>query len=222
MSAGGDPAFIDEVLRVHARYAGEVVEAFNICPFARHARLAGRVAHRVLLQRDDALSETLAILEELVAEPPTLEIAQLIYPNLAITPRELDWFLHRVREAEAARRPGEPVFVMAAFHPDGPLDARSPERLVAFLRRTPDPTLQLLRFARLQQMRDDAAHGTAFLDVRSLSLEELLAAPPPPLGLAERIARDNHAMAQRVGLARLEAVLADIRTDRDRSYARFR
>jgi hypothetical protein len=214
--------FVAEVLRVHTRYAVEVVEAFNLCPFARHARVHQRVRHVVLLQHDTSVAATLAAIDELVSGPPAIEIAQFIYPNLAVTPRELDWFLNAVREAEQARRPGEPVFVMAAFHPDGALDLRSPERLVAFLRRTPDPTLQLLRFARLQQMREDGARGTSFVDPHTLSLDDLLRAPPPAPDLTERIARDNHQTVQRVGVARLEAIFADIRADRERSYARFR
>jgi hypothetical protein len=85
--------------------------------------------------------------------------------------------------------------MIAAFHPDyrapdGPLDAA---RLVPFIRRTPDPTLQLVRASLVDSLR-----GQVSADV----------------------GRANLATVSGRGPAELDALLADIRRDRDASYAR--
>jgi hypothetical protein len=48
-----DVAFVDEVLRLNARYLDEVVERFDFCPYARTARQSNQVARAVLLDRDE-------------------------------------------------------------------------------------------------------------------------------------------------------------------------
>jgi hypothetical protein len=87
---------------------------------------------------------------------------------------------------------------MAAFHPDlretPPTDAPS---LVPFIRRTPDPTLQLVRTTLLD----------ALARVRDVSAE---------------IAAANFATVAARTPAALDQALRDIRRDRDDSYARLR
>jgi hypothetical protein len=212
-----DARWTAEALRLNARYATEVVEPLELCPFARHARKSGRVKNIVLLQRTADVAPALAAIDELVAGPREVEIAQLIFPRLAIGATELEWFQAELRNADAAVRPGEPVFVMAAFHPQHRLDASSPERLVPFLRRTPDPTIQLLRFSRIQQLRDESGRGTSFFDIEKLSLDAL--PDPPAPDLTTRIAQNNLATVTREGIERVAALLEDIRADRERTYA---
>ncbi len=36
-----EAAYVAEVLRLHERYAVEIVERWNVCPWARRAREAG-------------------------------------------------------------------------------------------------------------------------------------------------------------------------------------
>lgn len=211
-----DARWVAEALRLNARYATEVVEPLDLCPFARHARTAGRVRNLVLLQTTPDVAPALAAMDALVADPG-VEVAQLIFPRLAIGPTELEWFQADLRNADAAVRPGEPVFVMAAFHPEHRLDARSPERLVPFLRRTPDPTIQLLRFSRIQELRGAAGRGTSFVDLDELSLDSL--PEPPAPDLTARIARNNLATVARTGIERVAASIDDIHADRARSYA---
>src|SRR5207253_7900724 len=44
-----------------------------------------------------------------------------------------------------------PSFLVAAFHPGAPETFTTPPQLVSFLRRTPDPTLQLVRTSVLRR-----------------------------------------------------------------------
>jgi hypothetical protein len=108
---------------------------------------------------------------------------------------------------------GEIPFVMAAFHPDASPDLAGAERLIPFLRRTPDPTLQLLRTTEVERVRSGSPQGTQFFDA---SVHDAFTESPPPL--RERIARANLATAQRLGIDELTRRLDEIRRDRDDAY----
>ena len=90
-----------------------------------------------------------------------------------------------------------------------------------FLRRTPDPTLQLLNFALLNQVRSgDEAHGTAFVDLATVSIEDLAADRPARTSPSGSRAATSRPWSKLGKTAR--AIYADIRADRDRAYARYR
>jgi len=205
-----------EAARLYERYATEIVERFDLCPFAAHARTAGRVFLRVITDAAP-LAATVRMIAELDPEE-TCEVAILVYPNLALDRREFDRFVMRVRQSDAKRHPlGKVPFAMAAFHPDAELDLRSPERLIPFIRRTPDPTLQLVRRSVLDRVRGPRPEGTGYFDVSLLDKRNLFAAPPAPT-TRERISQDNDDTVQRAS-AELEAVMADIQRDRRETYA---
>jgi hypothetical protein len=222
--AGGDAdrrsAFAAEAKRLHERYTVEVVERFNVCPWARHARAAGEVEREVLLQRDEAIEPTLELLARIEADPRRLPVVIAIYPRLAIDPRGFDRFAALVRDADQKRHGGRPVYVSATFHPDFPYDARSPASLVPFLRRSPDPSLQLVRLDVLDAARGKSDHGTYVFDFSAAAWDELRrrAAAPP---LAERIAIDNQRTVEEEGRERFEALFRALIADRDASYAPF-
>jgi hypothetical protein len=109
---------------------------------------------------------------------------------------------------------------MATFHPDAEADVASGERFIPFVRRTPDPTIQLVRFELLERARARHPSGTEFVDIRFLDPRGLSQGPAPP-SLRERIAEQNLLQAQHFGVERLEALLSDIRDDRNRSYAKL-
>jgi hypothetical protein len=207
---------MQEALRLHDRYSREIVEAFALCPWAKRARLEGRTRTRVLLQEDARdLEPSLAEIAEL-AEDAGAEVAFLIFPRLAIRRQPFEQLAARVRTADAERRElGSAPFVFAAFHPEAEADTGDPERLIPFLRRTPDPTLQLLRSSVVERVRAAAPQGTAFVDPASLDAFELSAADVP---LREQIARANLDAVRRAGLDEVERRLDDIRRDRDRAY----
>jgi hypothetical protein len=214
-----ESGFVAEVLRLHQRYTVEVVEKFDICPWARHARESGAWVREVLLQRDEALAPTLAAIDRLESDPKKPDVAILIFPRLGLPPRRFDEMAGRLRQADQDRHQGKPIFVSATFHPDYPISHASPAALVPFFRRSPDPSLQLIRLSVLEEARGPA-HGKFLFDFSTEKWAELMKRQQQP-SVTDRITRDNHAMLAREGVARLEAIYAELAEDRARSYARF-
>ena len=103
---------------------------------------------------------------------------------------------------------------VAHFHPDAPLDLATAARLVPFLRRSPDPMLQLVPFAVL-----DAVRPAASIVDRTYQAAMIQGGYVAKPDLADRIADTNHATvsAQRAAIL---ATLDDITRDRLASYAR--
>lgn len=213
-----DDALIAEALRVYRRYALEIVEGLGLCPWAEHARKSGRVVERVLLCERAELSPVLGLIDEYTESE--IEILLAIFPRLNASRKAFEQFVARVRDAEAERQPlGAIPFALAAFHPDATPELDDPERLIPFLRRTPDLTIQFVRRSVLERVRQRSPEGTEFVDIRFLDPRALdLAAEP---SLRERIATQNLSSVQREGVERVEALLRDIKRDRDESYARL-
>lgn len=195
-----------EVVRLLDRYIEEVVVAYNLCPWARAARTGGEIAVATLwgTPSPDAWA---AAAEELLARPTT-RVAMIVAPELACSPTEL-----REVRAEVARR--VTIAGVADFHPDAPLDAATPARLVQYLRRSPDPMLQLVPFAILSSLRTPQPRYATLDQLQAL--QDLAAAPKPDI--ADRVAATNHERMAADGAA-ITAKLDAIRADRDASYAR--
>jgi hypothetical protein len=205
-----------EAIRLHRRYQTEIVEAYRLCPWAERALLDGRVREAVILQESgDVVAPSLAAIDSWV-DDADVDVAFAIYPRLVLGRQAFHDFAARLRDAETARHDlGTIPFVFAAFHPEADPDTGDPERLIPFLRRTPDPTLQFLRASALDGIRAGASQGTQFLDMASLEAVLSGTAQPP---LRERVARANLATAERCGIAALRRHLDDIRRDRDETY----
>jgi hypothetical protein len=204
-----------EAIRVYRRYQLEVVEACGLCPWAERARLEGSMRERVLLQTDGrAIDPSVLAIQDLAVEE-RIEVALLIFPRIELGRNDFDQFVARVREADTRCHPlGEVPFMFAAFHPDAAPDVTHAERLIPFLRRTPDPSLQLVRGTSLERVRARAPQGTQFVDIRSILADDVECALP----LRERIARTNLTTTQRMGVDELRRRLDDILHDRDESY----
>ena len=102
------------------------------------------------------------------------------------------------RERMRARHgSGDTPFYCVPFHSDFAEDLRDEHRAVRFIRRSPDPTVQLVRAAALRATRG--------MD------------PSVPLSMSDRIARANLDTLRREGPERLRELLSQIR-----AYARFR
>ncbi len=212
-----------EALRLYRRYAVEIVEAFTLCPWAERARRDGQVTERVLCQLGQDTVPALSCVTEL-AKSPRIEVGLLIFPRLALDALTFEHFTAKLRDEDAERHElGAIPFAMAAFHPDADADLSDAERLIPFLRRTPDPTIQLVRRSVLDRVRGKSPQGTSFADLAALeALEaEALDAAGDEATLRERIARKNHETVRAAGIAALEARLDDIRRDRAASYARL-
>jgi hypothetical protein len=204
-------ALVSEALRVNTRYVEEVVIGWGLCPWAAQAWRQGAVARRVLVGpvREPApeLDEVLAFIDEIVPAPAT-SIGLLIFPRATLTEAAWGTFAERVRRADRVRRaPGESApFLLAAFHPGSGQStgattvdaaAANPGALVSFIRRTPDPMLQLVRASLLDRLA------------------------PPGRDLSDEIARANFAAVNARTPAALDALIREIRSDRDASYARL-
>jgi hypothetical protein len=205
-----------EAVRLHRRYQNEIVDAFGLCPWADRATQDGRVRERVLLQTDaTSMAASLSVIDEWMSDGGA-DVGFLIYPRLTLGRQGFHEFAARLRDADGPRHElGSVPFVFAAFHPDAAPETSDAERLIPFLRRTPDPTLQLLRASTLDGIRSGAAQGTQFLDMASLGAVMSGTAQAP---LRERIARANLDTATRVGIHVMRERLDDIRRDRDETY----
>ena len=210
-----------EALRVYERYAVEVVEAFQLCPWARRARLDGQVRTDVLVQPAPDVGLILGQLDEIFRDQ-RIEVGLILLPRVTWDRHGFRRFVEEVRVGHAAghaaaRALGPPSLAMAAFHPRAPIDLGTAARLVTFLRRTPDPTIQIVRQTALAAVRGPETSGSVYCAPGAvLDLAALAAAPLP---MADRVAESNLATVQRAGAERVEAILDDIRADRDRAYA---
>lgn len=187
------------------RYLREFVEALELCPYAKRCRETGQLHRRVVLA--EGVPAALQAAREVEVLPAgSLEVALLIFPRFAAGPRAFDELCRQVRE-------GLRDFFCVAFHPDLPEDLADEHRAVGFIRRSPDPTLQLVRASVLSQVRGARTGGSTFLDLGKLSLPELLAVASP-LSVSEKIALANLATLQREGPGRARALLEELRKTR--------
>lgn len=194
-----------EVRRLLDRYLVEIVEAYELCPWAKAARVGGDLAVTIMFGTpdDDAF---VAAGQRLLAGGA--RVAMVIAPELAADRERL----RALRDRVALRIPDAGI---AEFYPDAPLELASPARLVPFLRRSPDPMLQLVPLALLASVR-----GTPPTADRAEQLKMLGGSATPMRGdVADRIAADNYARVAPVH-AEIEARLDDIARDRAASYAR--
>lgn len=209
-------------IEVYERYAIEVVERFGFCPWARAARESDNVVLRVISCTDPGdFGESLRLLDELHRQPGAADIALFIYPLLDLDRLAFEDYARRLRTRTEHTSPKLDAYAMAAFHPAASADLSHPDRLVPFVRRSPDPTLQLVRKSALSGIKG-LAQGTAFLDVSTLSIDAFKALQqPPPLAVRERIAEQNLNTVREVGPAVLEALLADIALGREAAHQRL-
>ena len=189
--------------RILERYLVEVVEQYELCPWARTARLGGELSVAIELGTP-SIEQWIAAAREALARPMT-RVAMVIAPELAIDLPGLHTIRNLVAEATGAG--------VAEFHPDAPLDLGTPARLVPFLRRSPDPMLQLVPLALLASMRAQPIAD------RARQAQILGGHAPPPRDVADQIARTNHATVT-THHAQLARTLDDIAADRRAAYAR--
>jgi hypothetical protein len=209
-----------EAIRLYERYAVEVVERFRLCPWAERTRQQGRVHLHVLLQR--SLDEHDACLRaiETLAQDETADVCLLIFPMIRADRLAFEHFVRELREQQrgpdgASTSP----FAMAAFHPQADPNLKSALTLLPFIRRTPDPTIQLVRTALLEGVREGTPGGTEFLNLSSLSAGHSWGTPEK--SLRDRIAEGNLATITKHGVDAVRELLDDIARDRRASYAQI-
>ena len=183
-----DDALRAEAVRVYRRYAVEIVEGLGFCPYAERSRLDGHTREIVLAAPIPDDAEVRSAIES-VADDPSIEIGLVLFPRLSIGRTQHDRWVEHLRKAHASFRKGA-VLAIEGFHPEADADTSSPDRLTPFVRRTPDPTLQLTRLSVLERVRRGTPQGTAFFDPSAMDLARLLEtkeARPLHERIAERI-----------------------------------
>ena len=183
-----------EALARNDRYLREFVEALNLCPFARRCREEGRLVRRVLLDEyvQPALLRALAEIDTLPEKQ--CEVALLVLPGFADGPQAFHDLCAEVRRHLRQ-------FHCVAFHPELKADFSDENRAVQFLRRTPDPTLQLVRISTLDRVRGERTGGTVYVGNAAAADIHL------PASLSEEIARANLATILEHGPMALTALL---------------
>jgi hypothetical protein len=148
-----------------------------------------------------------------------MEVGFLLFPRLGLARADFDRFTSVVRAEDAKRYPlGAAPFAMVGFHPEALPSLEDPERLIPFLRRTPDPCIQVIRIAVLDRVRGSVPEGTQFVDV---SLLDAAAAGTAEVSVRDRVGRTNLETARRVGVEELRRCMDDIRRDRDATYRKL-
>lgn len=201
---------------VYQRYQLEFVEAFNLCPYARQAREAGQVRQAVV-QSSDATEEALDAIATWGPDP-SVEIGLLLCPRVEMDRVPWERWVSKLISKDAERHPpGRVPFAMAAFHPNASVRFARAESLVPFIRRTPDPTIQLVRVTALERVRKGSDEGTKFIDPSRVDLTTYV--PPRQTSLREKICAANARTLEQVGFDRVQALLADIEQQRATTYA---
>lgn len=175
------------------QYLRDFIEAFDVCPFARTCRERGRLHRAVLLGHGEALTAEIdAAVLAVQGGDPGIEVALLLLPEIGLEPAEFEALATQVarRVAATLQARGERLaFHIVAFHPRHPFRDDDAHRLVGLMRRSPDPTLQLVRATVL-----DALRGPPTETKRYVALEDLADLPvpgPPSRSLSTRIAEAN-------------------------------
>ena len=195
-----DEALAREAKRLFRRYTVEIVEGLDMCPWAEAARRRSEVSESVELGRSPDIAAGAAWARRL-GEDRSVEIGFLIWLRVKVSRAEFVAYVQAVREAYG-REPGRGGVLMAmvAFHPE-------PE---------PDPTIQAIRLSTLEELRQRDGTGKRFMPMSAaLALPLNVTARRP---LHEVVSEANQQTVERLGVPRVEAILADIHRDRDRTY----
>jgi hypothetical protein len=203
-----DTAVALEARRLLDRYLIEVVEAFELCPWAASARRRGEILVAIIGDGPHVDAQVKAAVDEVSADE-TVAIGMVVLAAAPLTPSGLRRLRDRVLE-------GRRDVAIADFHPEAAVDLTSAARLVPFLRRSPDPMLQVVPHRVLATVKRTVS---SVLRADQLAMLAGLAAPVP--SMADRVADANRATVVRVGPEVVAAVIDDIRRDRDHTYARL-
>lgn len=184
----------EEVVARYDRYLQDFVEALNICPFARRARELHRLQRAVI--RGEPTPEAVVDLLQRVTAVPTdqLDVAVVILPDSPLEPFPFNRFVGRVRESFTRVSSPPHGYFLVAMHPDWHKDLSTPDKAVAFMRRTPHPSIQVARARVIVEARGTTPAG-----------EE---------SVSDRVARLGLAAVERLGADRAEDLLRRIRDGR--------
>ena len=217
---------VSTALERNDRYVREFVEAFNLCPYAKRTRETGKLKRVVLLEAGGApgtqgFEAAAAALDEAFGEFEQMPVDEIdvglvllpsLHPELAFGTtgaHAFEQLLAEARERMNRRHPnGDTPFYCVPFHPGFAEDLSDEHRAVRFIRRSPDPTVQLVRASVLREVRGSGA--MEYVDVSRMSAAELMAVTAP-LSVSDRIGQANLRTLREEGTERLRALLDGFR-----------
>jgi hypothetical protein len=219
VSAALRAAIEREALRLNDRYLHEIIEEYAFCPFARSGREAGQTSRYVLYADTPSVEPILEIMARVAADRQQV-VAQVILPLVDVGPDAFIRFCDEVTAAGHARLGGAPKLAFAALHPALRYHAENPFALIPLFRRAPDPTLQWAQLDALAELYEGRGNEHRYVDPEQI-LTFMRDAPPPRPPLYDRVAETNAKMAKHLGLAKIEALLAEQAKDARTSYQRL-
>jgi hypothetical protein len=199
---------------VYAEYTETIVEALNVCPFARGAREEG--TSRVLVHLDPIglggeLEANGALVDRLAGllDDESAEVVQVIFPGVALDAVRWERWAKALTAALRSLRAGPAIWAVAAFHPELAWSDRTPSELVPLFRRSPQPTVQWLRLDALERVREGRPDGDVALPIDAAAARRLLSrASRRPI--VEVVSENNARTAARLGTAALEERLTTL------------
>lgn len=211
---------LQRTLERNDKYLQQVVEGYNLCPFARQCRLSDKLHREVIASQDIAAALLARLLQLQQTDDTSFEVALVIVPGFAGSTHQFETLLRQVEAQIVAYLAGmgqRQACFAVAFHPQMPFETGQPHQIVGLLRRSPDPTVQLVRRSLLEQVRGNDS-APQYLDTQPHATAESLLAAAAALvirpTLSERIAAANFQTWHRTGQA-LAAATAEIAADRD-------
>jgi hypothetical protein len=158
MSLAAD-AEVQAALSRNDRYLQEFIEALAICPYARSCRETGRLHREVRLSSEpdaDQMAAHILALQDVLSSD--IEVGLIILPHFTLSSRDFERFVSQVQRTyqQGQQAKGLSVaFFVVAFHPDLPMLVHNQNVAVRFMRRSPDPTIQLVRPGAIERVRGE-------------------------------------------------------------------
>lgn len=183
MSATLDEGLIADALARNDRYLREFIEALAICPYARTCRETGRLHREVILQTEPTAAPLVQRIIELSAQTyADVEVGLLILPCLRMSASDFDRFVRGIqRTYQQQRPPGTSGYFVVAFHPENDLRLDNPDVAVRFMRRSPDPTIQIVRPEAIARICGDRDREIMSRNIAEAGLRAVLANDPHKL-----------------------------------------
>ncbi|MCO4764375.1 MAG: DUF1415 family protein [Myxococcales bacterium] len=210
-----------QILAHSDTYLLELVERWEICPFARRCREEGRLWRKVSWADEDRLGQhmdqAIDALEAKASEGDP-EVALLLCPNVQhLPPQRFNDIYVASRDRYRLRHPKQ-AFYVVAFHPDLKLNVETAGGLIPFWRRSPHPTLQFVSVPLLQRLRHvdrgrDPNRIALELAATGAAPEEIAAALAelrPHQPVSERVAEHNAETYASQGAAPFLAIQRDL------------
>lgn len=186
MTAAAEPSdIVAQTLSRNDRYLREFIEALAICPYARSCRETGRLHREVLLHESLDQAAVAARIAEL-SEPAhaEIEVGLLIFPCLRTSAYEFDRFVRGVQRAYQAQMTAQGRsggYFVVAFHPELDMKLDNADVAVRFMRRSPDPTIQIVRPDAIARICGDRDREILSRNIAESGLRAVLANNPTAL-----------------------------------------